>query len=61
MSYQQTIDDLDEEITFGKHRGWTIREIIEGEPQYANWLAENDVVDFSDEVLDEIQLHMEAR
>ena len=61
MSYQQTIDDLDDELVFGKHKGWTIGEVIDGEPQYANWLAEEEIVDFSDAILDEIRLHMNVR
>ena len=58
---QQYIDDIDTEISFGKHNGWTFQEVLEGEPQYLNWAAETETIEFSDELLEYIEIYMQER
>lgn len=57
----QYIDDDDDELIFGKHKGYTFGQLIDGEPQYLNWCAENDVIEFSDECLGDIEHAMKKR
>jgi hypothetical protein len=40
-------------LTFGKHKGKTVRWIIEHDPSYIIWLHENKVCEIPDEFVDE--------
>lgn len=51
----QSISDGQDEIIFGKHKGYTFDQVLMGEPQYLNWAAENDVIIFSDDLLAHIE------
>lgn len=33
--------DLDDNITFGKYKGWLIKDLVEHNPQYLLWCQEN--------------------
>ena len=60
--YRQVIYDYADELNFGKHQGSTIQAMLDcDEAHYLNWLAEGDIVEFSQDILDEIRMHMEAR
>jgi hypothetical protein len=41
VRYLNMLFDLKDEITFGKHKGITIKEIIKIDPQYLYWACEN--------------------
>ena len=33
--------DLDHKLTFGKHKGKTIEDVLEDDPRYLRWCMEN--------------------
>jgi hypothetical protein len=37
---------------FGKHKGETVRHVIEHDPEYILWLDSENIVEFSREILD---------
>lgn len=39
-------------FTFGKHRGKTVRWVIDNDPSYILWCGENKICEFSQEILD---------
>ena len=42
---------LDDEITFGKYGGYTVREVLDKNPGYLRWCIENlDGIKFSEDV-----------
>lgn len=41
-----------DKFDFGKHKGKTVREVIAKDPEYIFWLAENNIANFSQELLD---------
>ena len=43
-----------DELTFGKHRGRTVAEVLDLDPSYIRWAIENNVTMFDDEVIDEL-------
>jgi uncharacterized protein (DUF3820 family) len=45
--------DLDHVLTFGRHRGRTIEDVLEDDPRYLLWVCEN-VDDFE---LDDVVAH----
>ena len=55
MSYQQDIDSYDDVLRFGKYRGRTMSEVLSEDPDYLNWLADEEIVDFSEEMLEELE------
>lgn len=42
-------------LEFGKHKGKSIRWVIEHEPSYIQWLNDNRIVKFSQEILDNVE------
>ena len=62
MSYQQTIEDIDDELSFGKHQNYTVRALLDNdEEHYLNWLSEQEIVLFSDDILEAINRAMAVR
>ena len=43
-------------LNFGKHKGHSIAFVIENDPGYILWLSEQEIVEFSDDILDEADL-----
>ena len=43
---------LDDFMPFGKHEGEQIEDLIEDEPQYMAWVANNEVVELDKEVIE---------
>ncbi|MDT8428512.1 MAG: hypothetical protein RQ757_07070 [Pseudomonadales bacterium] len=41
--------NLEDEFTFGKHRGEQLEDVIHDDPGYITWLADKEIVTFSDE------------
>lgn len=41
--------DLDTQLTFGKHTGWTIEDVIQLDPEYVDWMKR----EFKDDEFDE--------
>jgi hypothetical protein len=49
---------IDDELWFGKHEGRTVGEVLEDDPVYIQWLADNmDYMDFDAEVLELLGKH----
>lgn len=46
---------LDDTLSFGKHRGHTIREIINSDPYYLEWAIENKVIKLDKEAMRTLQ------
>ena len=44
--------ELDDVFRFGKYTGLKLDDIIEQDPQYIAWICENELIDFSEEVLE---------
>lgn len=44
-------EGFDYVMTFGKHKGKTLLQILDESPSYIVWLAENDVVKIPDDLL----------
>ena len=44
-------EGFDYVMTFGKHKGKTLVQILDESPSYIVWLAENDVVKIPDDLL----------
>lgn len=40
---------LEDEFTFGKHKGEQLEDVIHDDPQYIEWLIMEGVADFDDE------------
>lgn len=40
------IDDI---FTFGKHKGEQLEDVIEDDPEYVEWLCQEEIVNFDDE------------
>ena len=45
---------MDDAMTFGKHKGTEIEEILDDDPEYLKWAAENTDTEFDAEVMDKI-------
>lgn len=43
---------LEDTFTFGKHKGDQLEDVIQDDPDYIAWLAEDGVVDFDEETLE---------
>jgi len=46
---------LDSEFKFGKHKGEQLEDVIEDDPDYVRWLAEEKNFDFDEEVYDALE------
>lgn len=44
-------EGFDYVMTFGKHKGKTLLEILDESPSYIVWLAENDIIKIPDDLL----------
>ncbi len=44
--------DLDDVFNFGKYTGLQLEDVIEDDPQYIAWICENELIEFSEEVLE---------
>lgn len=42
---------LEDIFKFGKHQGEQLEDVIEDDPGYVTWLAEENVVDFDEQTL----------
>lgn len=49
-----TIYGLEDELKFGKFKGEQIEDLLHDQPGYMAWLAEEDIVEFEQEVLDKM-------
>jgi hypothetical protein len=45
---------IDSQLTFGRHIGYTIKEILKDRPEYINWLMHNTELKFHQSVHEEI-------
>lgn len=45
---------LQDEFTFGKHRGQQLEDVIEDDPGYIEWCVGNDIVEFEEDALERI-------
>lgn len=43
----------DDKLTFGKHKGWSIAQVLAKDWGYILWLHENDVVELPEDVVSE--------
>lgn len=50
MTLRQTITDLEDVMTFGKHKGKAVDWITDNEPSYILWLVDNEIIDCDDEI-----------
>lgn len=46
-------------MPFGKYKGYKIRYIVDNEPSYILWLSDNDIVKFSNKILNEAERYDE--
>lgn len=42
---------LEDILTFGKHKGQQLEDVIEDDPRYVEWLATETDIDFDEETL----------
>lgn len=47
--------DMDSKLTFGQYKGKYVSWVVENDPTYIHWLAENTKVDIDDEVFEVIE------
>lgn len=47
----QTIISLGYELKFGKYKGHSVKSIVDIDPSYILWLADEDIMQFSDEII----------
>ncbi len=53
---------LDTDMPFGKHKGKQVEDLVEDEPDYMRWMAENsDNVEFDEEVLEALEKREQRR
>lgn len=50
--------DWDSPFPFKKYRGHTVQDIFEVDVQYLNWCLENTAIEFTQEIIDDIKLHV---
>ncbi len=50
----QYIDDIDDKLSFGKHKGQTFGAVLDNSPSYLDWCAGEEAIEFSNEMLDMI-------
>lgn len=46
---------LDTILMFGKHRGKQLEDVVEDDPAYVRWLAENEIKELDGEVLEALE------
>ena len=46
---------LDDDLTFGKHKGKQVEDVVQDEPDYIRWLMENGAADFDNEVIEKLE------
>ena len=46
---------LDDEMTFGKHKGKQVEDLVEDDPSYIRWLVENAGTEFDNETLEALE------
>ena len=46
-------------MTFGRYKGFTIKEILEDQPHYLTWLSENTDFDIDHKILDLVETSYE--
>lgn len=56
MSYARL--DFEDEMPFGKHKGETVADVIDDDPQYMVWLTGEKPGTFTDEVEREVQKYV---
>lgn len=54
-------DSYDCVFPFGKYKGYKVRYVIDNEPSYILWLDEQDIVKFTDEMIDEAEENDDAQ
>jgi len=47
----QTVKSPSDVLTFGKHKGETVRHVVQTDPAYILWLYEEEIVDFPEDVI----------
>jgi len=47
--------ELDSVFKFGKYSGLTVEYVLDRDPDYIRWCAENDVTTFSEEVYEALE------
>ena len=60
-SFTQVIVNKGTTLSFGKHRGKTVREVLRDEPSYIIWATDEGVIDCPDNIYDEAQDKMYER
>ena len=40
---------LDDKLTFGKYKGYAIREVIRKDPDYVAWACDEDIIELDEE------------
>ena len=49
---RQTVTTYNDTLAFGKHKGKTVRWIVDNNPEYIIWLDEESVVEFPEDILE---------
>lgn len=53
--YRTTVSDRLWKLPFGKHRGLTIDELMDADPQYLQWCIDKDMFELDHILLDEFE------
>ena len=52
QSLKSPILDYDSQLTFGRHFGYTVEEVLKDRPEYIAWLLDNTSIKFSPRVVE---------
>lgn len=59
QSFRQIITQQSEILTFGKYRHKTVQHVLRTDPNYIIWLAENKIVKFPQDVVDDANARLD--
>lgn len=52
------IDSLEYVFTFGKYNGNKLSDVLIDDPKYIEWLLDNEVVEFTEEILEKVHTEL---